>query len=49
VKVIFDQPQRAASPGQAVCLYDGDVVLGGGVISNVRTVAAEKLDRVATV
>jgi tRNA-specific 2-thiouridylase len=30
--VIFDSPQRAVTPGQAVVLYDGDVVIGGGVI-----------------
>ena len=28
----FEEPQRAAAPGQAVVLYDGDCVLGGGVI-----------------
>ena len=33
VKVLFDAPQRAVTPGQAVALYDGDIVLGGGVIS----------------
>ena len=32
VKCEFDQPQRAMTPGQSVVLYDGDVVLGGGVI-----------------
>lgn len=28
----FDEPQRAISPGQSVVLYDGDVVIGGGII-----------------
>lgn len=32
VKVIFDEPQRAITPGQAVVLYDGNYVLGGGTI-----------------
>ena len=32
IKVVFDQPQRGITPGQAVVLYDGDVVIGGGVI-----------------
>ena len=35
VKVTFDEPQRAAAPGQAIVLYellDGDTVLGGGTI-----------------
>lgn len=31
-KVIFDEPQRAITPGQAVVLYDGDTVIGGGTI-----------------
>ncbi len=32
IKVIFDTPQRAVSKGQAVVLYDGDYVVGGGTI-----------------
>ena len=30
--VTFDRPQRAVTPGQAVVLYDGDTVVGGGTI-----------------
>ena len=30
--VVFDEPQRAITTGQAVVLYDGDTVLGGGTI-----------------
>lgn len=32
VHIVFDEPQRAISRGQAVVLYDGDVVVGGGEI-----------------
>ncbi|MFH0771093.1 MAG: tRNA 2-thiouridine(34) synthase MnmA [Candidatus Omnitrophota bacterium] len=32
VKVIFDEPQYAVTPGQAVVFYDGEKVLGGGWI-----------------
>lgn len=31
-RVVFDEPQRAVTPGQALVLYDGERVLGGGVI-----------------
>ncbi len=34
-RVEFDQPQRAITPGQAVVLYDGDQVIGGGTITEV--------------
>lgn len=33
VRVIFETPQRAVSPGQAVVLYSGDTVIGGGTIT----------------
>ena len=32
VEVVFDEPQRAVTPGQGAVFYDGDVVLGGGWI-----------------
>ena len=35
VRVVFDTPQRALTPGQAVVVYDGDMVIGGGTITKV--------------
>lgn len=32
LRVTFDQPQRAITPGQAVVFYDGDCVVGGATI-----------------
>jgi tRNA-uridine 2-sulfurtransferase len=32
VEIIFDEPQRAVTPGQGAVFYDGDLVLGGGWI-----------------
>ena len=37
LRVEFDEPQRAMTKGQAVVLYDGDTVVGGGTISEVIT------------
>ena len=34
-RVEFAAPQRAVTPGQAVVLYDGDTVIGGGTITEV--------------
>ena len=31
--IVFDEPQRAITPGQAAVLYDGETVLGGGIIA----------------
>ena len=35
IRVTFDTPQRAITPGQAVVMYDGDVVIGGGIITGL--------------
>lgn len=32
IRVVFDEPQRAITRGQSVVLYDGDIVVGGGII-----------------
>lgn len=32
IKVVFETPQRAVTPGQAVVFYDHDLLVGGGVI-----------------
>jgi tRNA-specific 2-thiouridylase len=33
VRITFDEPQRAITPGQAAVFYDGDLVVGGGTIA----------------
>ena len=35
LRIEFDEPQRAVTKGQAVVLYDGDTVVGGGTIDTV--------------
>ena len=36
--VVFDEPQRAVTPGQSVVLYEGERVLGGGIIESAEPV-----------
>jgi tRNA-uridine 2-sulfurtransferase len=35
IKLIFDKPYKAVTPGQAAVLYDGDICLGGGLIEHI--------------
>ena len=35
IKVEFSEPQRAITKGQSVVLYDGEIVIGGGIIKEV--------------
>ena len=43
MKLKFDQPQRAVTPGQSVVLYDDDVCLGGGVIETMNAPVMRQL------
>ena len=40
LRVAFDRPQSAVTPGQAVALYDGDVVVGGAWIESATATGA---------
>jgi tRNA-specific 2-thiouridylase len=42
LRVTFDQPQRAITPGQALVLYDGEYVLGGGTVVRGYTPAGDR-------
>ena len=39
MRLVFDEPKRAVTAGQAVVLYDGDLVIGGGTILEASTEA----------
>ncbi|MAG37535.1 MAG: hypothetical protein CL878_14965, partial [Dehalococcoidia bacterium] len=41
MRVVFDEPQRAITPGQSVVLYEDDLLLGGGIVT-----ATERSQRV---
>ncbi|HES59485.1 MAG TPA: tRNA 2-thiouridine(34) synthase MnmA, partial [Caldithrix sp.] len=36
VRIVFDEPQKAITPGQSAVFYDGDKVLGGGIIDSYK-------------
>jgi len=48
-EIRFDEKVRAVTPGQAVVLYDGEFVLGGGWIENGRSLCTPELGRSARV
>ena len=35
-RVVFHEPQRALTPGQSVVLYQDDLVIGGGIITQIK-------------
>ncbi len=38
VRVVFDEPQKAVTPGQSAVFYEGEKVLGGGIIESFKKV-----------
>ncbi|MCC7158252.1 MAG: tRNA 2-thiouridine(34) synthase MnmA [Ignavibacteria bacterium] len=35
IKVVFDEPKKSITPGQSAVFYDGDDVIGGGIINTI--------------
>jgi tRNA-specific 2-thiouridylase len=35
IRLVFDEPYKAVTPGQAAVIYDGEICLGGGLIDKV--------------
>ena len=40
LNIVFAEPQLAITPGQSAVVYSGDVVVGGGIIADVRKTQA---------
>jgi tRNA-specific 2-thiouridylase len=36
VRLVFDEPQFGVTPGQAAVWYDGETLLGGGIIERMK-------------